>query len=220
MLSAPATVAWDFGLGFFTGLASCVGVGPISATILHEGRARRMAWGLLVGAGAALADGFYCTLACTGLSALLVSRWVEIVAQLVSIGLLVMLGVQYLAARNIAVPSKPERFVDRKWHPRKAFYVGLFRGLANPSVIFFWVVVSAVYASHGWLDARPLGRAAFILGGTAGVFAWFAGLTVAVKAVHRRFPDRALNTVARLTAAGLLVMAAYLGIRIFWELGH
>jgi threonine/homoserine/homoserine lactone efflux protein len=203
-----------FIIGLLSGLISAVPVGPINVTILNEGGRRGFLWAFMIGLGATAMEFLYCAAGFAGFSRLFTSPWVEATLQAISVLLLLFLGIKYLRLHDVPHEGRAERVVEEKLHPHTAFMTGFLRALANPGVLLFWIVASSVFLAHGWIEDSWQGKAACVLGVTAGLFLWFTALSYAATHAHRRLSTNGLVRLSQGSGVVLLLVAVGLTIRL------
>jgi len=210
--------------GFVIGLLLCLPVGPVNVTILNEGARRGFKWAVLIGAGATLMEVIYCTLAFTGFAAFFSKGWIKALMEVLSFGFMLILGLRFLMAKGVpAVENLEHRIEERiehKLHPHSAFMTGFVRTLANPGVLLGWIILSANVISRGWVNPNWEGKLSCISGVAVGVGLWFFGLSWAISLGHKKFTEKTLLRMERVSGASLLLLALIHGGHIAWQLAR
>jgi threonine/homoserine/homoserine lactone efflux protein len=201
-------------IGFFSGFVFSIPVGPINLAIINEGAQRGFKWGVLIGFGAIAMDTIYCALAFAGFSGLFTPRLLHATIELLSFLALIYLGLKYLSATGLSATSKSLELVEQKLHPHTAFMIGFVRVLGNPAVLLFWITLSASFMSHNLIANTWPSKGVCVLGLAAGAFAWFALLSFLVSLGHGRFSARTLVRMSHLSGVCLLLVAAYVAVRL------
>jgi threonine/homoserine/homoserine lactone efflux protein len=200
--------------GLLSGFLASMPVGPTNVTIFNEGARRGLGWALLVGLGSVTMEVTYCAVALTGFSGLFGSRWLRALMQLASFLLVLFLGLKYLLARSLPPAPRTLARVEQRLHPHTAFMTGFVRVLGNPSVLLFWIALTASFIAHQWIEDAWPGKGTFLGGVAAGALTWFGLLGWAVSHGHRRFSEATQLRMAQLSGASLVVVALILGARL------
>jgi L-lysine exporter family protein LysE/ArgO len=200
--------------GFIGGFLVSLPVGPTNVTIVNEGARRGLAWALLIGLGSVTMEAIYCAIALTGFAGLFESRWLRALMQLASFLLVFYLGLKYLLARSVPATTHTLERVEQRFHPHTAFMTGFVRVLGNPTVLLFWIALTASFLANGWINDTWASRGTFLGGVVAGALTWFGTLGWAVTRGHRRFSEVTLLRMAQVSGACLLVVAVVLGARL------
>lgn len=197
--------------GLLIGLAIAAPVGPIGVLCIRGTLAHGRLHGLVIGLGAATADGLYGAVAAFGLTAvsellLAHAAWLRLLGGVFLCGL----GVRIFAA----VPASAPAAGDRPAH-LAAWASTVLLTLANPATLLSF---AAIFAGLGLVGpAAGWSAAALLVGGVFGGSAlWWLGLSAAAGRFHRRVAPRGLRWVNRLSGAiilalGLAALAAGLG---------
>ena len=173
--------------------------------VMERGLAGRVRRGLLLAAGAALAEGLWCLAARLGVGTIL-ARWPQAagVADVVGAAVLLAVGAWFVVVGRrptgqvVPTPTTP---VGAR---RRDFGLGFVLVAANPAILFNWIAALAVIVGLG---LRPMAGppGSFSIGVVLGVWAWFALLLVMLDRVRGRIPPMARQLV--LTGMGALLMA-------------
>ncbi len=197
-------------IGFLFGFVGSMPVaGPVSILVLERGLARRFRSGLLLAAGAAVAESVYAFLAFFGLSALL-ARFPAIVpvSQACGAVILLVVGVGLLRRR---------RAIDATATPRPATHGDAILGFTitalNPTFIATWTAaVTALYGT-GLVRATPSCALPFAISVCAGIVVWFAVLLALVRRFGGRMSQRTIDVAVRVMGVVLLGIAVWFGVR-------
>jgi threonine/homoserine/homoserine lactone efflux protein len=188
-----------FVLGLIIGFALAAPVGPIAALCVQRTMSQGRAAGLISGAGAAIADAIYGTLAAFGatfISDFLVEHrmWLQRAGG----GVLVILGIRLFLTR----PNRGGEGADGKSLVGD-FVSTLLLTLTNPMT---FLAFAAIFAMMGLGAVRGHSLLTFelVAGVTAGSAAWWAILVLGIYAIRRHFSYDKLVWVNR--AAGIFVV--------------
>src|SRR5690349_8580208 len=100
--------------GFVSGLVLSIPVGPINATIIHEGARRGFKWGALIGVGASLMEVIYCAIAFISFASFFSKGMVQAAMELVSFVFMLGLGLKFLMAKSVPHASRVEEKIEIK----------------------------------------------------------------------------------------------------------
>lgn len=202
-------------------------VGPINLTILNEGAQRGFRWAFLIGLGATMMDCIYCAISFTGFSSFFDHGIVKASMQVFSFVFLLFLGLKFLGAQTVKVPTKLdattekiEARLEKKLHPHSAFMTGFVRVLANLGVFVAWIVLSANLMSHDWVDDSLPAKAACVGGVFTGYVLWFLIFSYGVSRSHGRFSEKTLLRLQHLSGICLIAAGIFDGINIAWHLAR
>jgi threonine/homoserine/homoserine lactone efflux protein len=210
--------------GFISGLLLSMPVGPVNLTIINGGMQRGFKYALLVGIGAATMDTIYCTLAFAGFSSFFGIRIVKTSMEVFTFAFMLFLGAKFLSAKTTApiqlgeAASRIEKRIDEKFHPHSAFMTGLVRVMGNLGVLLLWIVLTATFMSHDWVEDTLPGKLACIAGVALGANLWFLGVSYTSSRGHRRLSERTLLRMERLSGILLLALGLAQGVHIAWQL--
>src|ERR1041385_180424 len=151
-------------IGLVSGFLISIPVGPINLAIINEGAKRGFKWGVLIGFGAIAMDIIYCGVAFAGFSGMFSTRLLRATIELLSFLALIYLGIKYLQATELPATSKSLELVEHTLHPHTAFMIGFVRVLGNPSVLLFWITLSASFMSHEVIKDTWPSKGACVLG--------------------------------------------------------
>ena len=217
--------------GFVSGLLLSIPVGPINLTIINEGARRGFRWAALIGLGATAMEVIYCTIAFTSFASFFSRGYVKAGMELFSFVFMLLLGVKFLMVKSVAAAtditvatSKFEHQIEErlevKLHPHSAFMTGFVRVMGNPGVLLFWIILAANFISREWVEPNGRGKMACIGGVAVGTSLWFLGLSYTVSLGRRKFSEKTLLRMERLSGVGLLLLAIAHGIHITWQMAH
>ncbi len=203
---------WGVVAGFVT---SVVG-GPINVTLINEAAKNGFHRSLLIACGAVLMESIYCVAAFAGSAELLENRWVQAAMELISFFLVLILGIKYLRVEPVKVDPAVEEFVERKLHPRGAFWIGFTRMLGNPGVLLLWFGVTGSLVAHGAVEPVWTCKGLFCVGVAISSFLWFAVLSWGISHGHGtgRFSPTALRRLSQFSGVVLLITAVIVGGRL------
>jgi len=204
--------------GFVSGLLLSIPVGPVNVTIINEGARRGLLWALMIGFGAVAMEVLYCALAFTGFASLFQGRIISATMEVASFVFMLYLGVKFLTARSIKGVSKVEVRIEEKLHPHSAFMIGFVRVMANPGVFIFWIMLAAYFIRRDWVEPTWSGKMSCVLGVTAGTSLWFSSLSYAVSLGHRKFTEKTLLRMEKISGLCLIALGIAHGIWIVIEL--
>ena len=200
--------------GLVSGFVVSVPVGPTNITIINEGAKRGFVHGLMIGLGSVTMEVIYCAIAFASFSTMFESHTVRAPMELISFVLVLYLGLKYVLAKSVPTTSHSVEVVEQKFHPHTAYMTGFVRVLGNPSVLLFWITMSATFLSHGWVDPNWANKSICIAGVGVGSAAWFGLLSWAVAIGHRKFCPPTMLRMSQVSGVCLLVVAVVLGMRL------
>ena len=213
--------------GCLSGLLLAIPVGPVNLTILNEGARRGFRWAVMIGLGAAVMDVIYCAISFMGFSQFFDHGIVKATMQVASFVFLLFLGLKFLLAPSIHVPTrlgaasvKLEAKLEQKIHPHSAFVTGFLRVAANLGVLGAWLVLAATLMSHDWVDETFAAKAGCVGGVFVGTVLWFLFLSYAVSRGHGKFSEKTLLRLQHISGLCLLATACFEGVRIAWHLAR
>jgi threonine/homoserine/homoserine lactone efflux protein len=224
MLELPPIVRESL-LGFAFGLLFAIPVGPVNMTIINEGARRGFRWALLISLGSIVMEALYCGIAFTGFASFFQNRVIKASMEVFSFVFMLYLGLKFVTAKTVSAPmhlsarvDKIEEQIEEKLHPHSAFMIGFVRTMANPGVLLFWIILSANLMSRDWVEATVRSRVTFVTAVSLGIGLWFAGLSWAVSLGHRKFSEKTLLRMERISGVGLLGLAIIHGANIAYQL--
>lgn len=202
----------SLGIGFALGwIGSMPVAGAVSIFVFQRGLAGRVRDGLLLSAGAALAEGAWCMVARSGARQVL-GRWPAFgpVAEVVGGLLLIALGLYFVRLRNRLPASEPS--FDGLPALRE---IGLGMALVagNVAIPLNWLALVTVVYSLGFDPfAGPPGS--FSAGVVLGIMGWFTTLVLVLDRFRGRFTDHNLSRLMRLMGGLLILVGAVALMRI------
>lgn len=200
--------------GLVSGFLVSVPVGPTNITIINDGARRGFLYALMIGLGSVAMEVIYCGIAFAGFSSLFESSAVRAAMELISFVLVLWLGLKYTLAKSVPTHLHSIDVVEQRFHPHTAFMTGFVRVLGNPSVLLFWITMTATFLAHHWVEPKWTSKSVCIAGVGLGSAAWFGLLSWAVVIGHQKFSKRTLLNMSRVSGACLLVVAVALGVRL------
>ena len=206
--------------GFLSGFLLSIPVGPINLTILNEGARCGFKVALLISLGAVLMEVIYCAIAFTGFASFFQHGIIKASMELFSFVFMLYLGIKFLLAREVPGQTRIARRIEERLHPHSAFMIGFVRTMANPGVLLGWIILSAGFISHEWVQPTGEGKMACILGVAAGTGVWFLALSWFAALGHGRFTEKTLLKMERISGLCLLVLACGYGVNIIWQLAR
>ena len=196
------------GLGFF---GSVPIAGPISVIVLRRGLHARYASAVLVGVGAAVAEGGYALLAFWGFAHFLTRYpWIDLVSRAAAALILAVLGILFLRYRSPSVDESPR--LERRHAAGPSLLLGFSITAFNPTLIGTWAAATTTLASTGFglSEARA---APFAVGVAAGIASWFGLFSWILRRYNQRFERRTLERVVRAIGIALLGFSLWFGYR-------
>jgi threonine/homoserine/homoserine lactone efflux protein len=219
MFSIPPLAVAAF-TGFLSGFLLSIPVGPINLTILNEGAKRGFKVALLISLGAVLMEVIYCAIAFTGFASFFQHGFIKASMELFSFVFMLYLGIKFLLARSVPSPTRIQARIEERLHPHSAFMIGFVRTMANPGVLLGWIILSAGFISHDWVQPNGAGKTACILGVAGGTGIWFLGLSWVAALGHGRFTEKTLLKMEHISGFFLLAVATGYGANIIWQLAR
>lgn len=204
--------------GFVSGFIISIPVGPVNLTIMNEGARRGFRWALLIALGATLMEVIYCAIAFTGFSSMLGNRMVKAAMEVFSFAFLLYLGIRFLVATSVPKAPRIEQRIEERLHPHSAFMTGFVRVMANPGVLVFWIILAASFISREWVEPTLSSRMACVAGMAVGTAVWFVGLSWAVSLGHKRYSEKTLVRMERISGVLLILLATGHGANLIWQL--
>lgn len=210
----PAFIA-----GVAAGYGIAIPVGVIAILIIETGLQRGFRLAAAAGAGAAVADGVYATVAAAfgaGLAAVIepVATPLRVLAVVVLVAIAVR-GLRGLraspassAAGPASVPSNVED-AERSGSARRTFTVFLGLTLLNPITVTYFAALILGLTATG---VGILEKAAFVAGAFIASLSWQLLLAAVGAFLHRRLPPQARAAVVLLGSAIILAFAALIAV--------
>ena len=176
---------------------------------------RGFLWAVLIGLGASSMECVYCAFSFTGLSSFFTGGRVKTLMEIFSCAFIVFLGLKFLLARAVKLPTKlgaaSERLearLEQRLHPHSGYMTGLVRVMGNLGVLIFWIFLAAYLLSHEWVyDSLPA-KAACVAGVALGTNTWFFALSFAVSRGYGRLSEASLVRMQHLSGVVLITFGA------------
>ena len=210
----PIDYAVSVGAGALTGFVCAVPVGPINVAIMEEGIHSGRARALIIAVGALLMEMIYCVIAFGGFANLFGDPTLRATVELISFLAVTIFGVRYILTDTVSVQGKRARIIEQRLHPHTIFWTGFVRVLVNPSVLLFWIMISAVLLANGTLQPEWQSRMACAAGAGLGITAWFLLLVLGSARVRNRFSDRTLVRFSHVSGLLLLLLSVVIAVRL------
>jgi threonine/homoserine/homoserine lactone efflux protein len=156
----------------------------------------------------------YCVLAFAGFSGLFELRTVQAAMELISFLLVLWLGIKYLRVGRVPGEARVEEFVERRFHPTGAFFIGFARVLGNPGVLLLWVGITGSLLAHHALEPVWSCKGSFVAAVSVSSLIWFAAVGWGVARGQGRFSSKFLRKLSKTSGVALLVTAAIIGFRL------
>jgi len=198
----------SLGIGFALGWVGSMPVaGAVSVFVFQRGLAGRVRDGLLLSAGAAVAEALWCAVARYG-AGQVIARWpaVGAVAEVVGGVILIVLGGYFLRLKN----RLPAGDRDNAATPAREFGLGFTLVAGNISIPINWLALITVVYSLGY-DPFTGPPGSFAVGVGLGIMGWFTALLLLLDRFRARCADCTLSRVmqgmgALLVVTGLVVL--------------
>lgn len=202
--------------GLLTGLVTAALGGPINVTVINEAAQHGFRRALVIASGAVLMESLYCAAAFAGFANLFELRTVQAAMELISFFLVLWLGIQYLRVGQLKVDNSVEEYVERKLHPRSAFWTGFIRVLGNPGVLLLWIGITGSLLSHGALTPAWACKGLFCGGVAVSSLGWFWVVAHGISdgKGSGQLSPKSLRTLSRGSGVVLLITAAIIGVRL------
>lgn len=192
-----------FPFGFF---GSMPVAGPIAVLVFSRAIDNRFKSGLMIAAGAAIAESIYAFLAYWGFSSFLIQYpWIDPVSRALAAVILIGLGVAFALKKDSDEAPPP---VEREGL-FGAFMLGFSITALNPTFIATWTAAATMLYSTGILEFTPANAMPFSLSVCAGIVAWFALLIWLIRRFKSRFRRRTLTKVVRYMGWFLIAVGIY-----------
>ncbi len=198
----------SLGMGFAMGwVGSMPLAGAVSIFVFQRGLAGRFRRGILLAAGAAVAEAVWCLVALIGAEQIL-SRWpgLETIARSVGGLILLALGIYFLR-KKITLPPVVDDRPGEEDIPHallREFWLGFGLVAGNISIPFTWLGMITVAVSWG-LDPVSGPPLFFVAGVVLGIMGWFALLLKILAAFRSRFQPRTHELLMK--GMGILLLA-------------
>jgi threonine/homoserine/homoserine lactone efflux protein len=205
-------------MGFLMGwVGSMPLAGAVSIFVFQNGLAGRLRRGMVLAAGAAVAEALWCLAALIGAEQIL-SRWPGLEGIARSLGglILLALGIYFLRKKNIlpATEEGASSDQDGALTLRREFWLGFVLVAGNVSIPFTWLGMITIAVSWG-LDPVAGPPWYFVLGVALGIMGWFALLLKLLDAFRTRFKPHTHERLMKAMGCLLLAVGAFTLIRVW-----
>jgi len=193
----------SLGIGFALGWVGSMPIaGAVSAFIFQRGLAGRVRDGLLLSAGAALAEGLWCAVARYGAEQV-ITRWpaAGAAAKIVGAVILIALGIYFLRLKHRLPESTSGAGAVSAV---REFGLGFTLVAGNISIPINWLALITIVISLGF-DPFSGPPGSFSLGVALGIMAWFTVLLLLLDRFRSRFADNTLSRIMQGMGALILV---------------
>ena len=203
-------------VGFAMGWAGSMPLaGAVSIFVFQRGLAGHFRRGLVLAAGAAVAEAIWCLIAVIGAEQIL-SRWPTLEGIAKSVGgiILLALGVYFLRSRN-TLPTKddgPDQELDNPETLLREFWLGFVLVAGNISIPFTWLAMITVAVSLG-LDPLAGPPWIFAVAVAVGIMGWFTVLLKLLGAFRTRFRPSTHELLMKAMGFLLLAVGAFTLLR-------
>jgi threonine/homoserine/homoserine lactone efflux protein len=203
----------SLGIGFVMGwVGSMPLAGAVSIFVFQRGLSGRLRDGLVLAAGAALAESLWCLAALLGAEKVL-GRWpmAEAVARSCGGLILIALGIYFFVRKGgLGEPTAADN--APRVSLRRQFWLGFSLVAGNVSIPFTWLGLILVAVSLG-LDPLAGAPTVFAAGVALGILGWFALLLRVLGRLRERFRPQILVRVMMAMGGLLLAVGAATLIR-------
>ncbi len=218
-------------LGILLGFALSIAPGPIAVAFMKKAVEGHFKHAFMIGFGAAVMDVLFNLVAAFASSAIVISlsnlfldnRWLSFAFQLLSIGILLVLGIRYIGQKHI--PTKHQLMQREAVHEAKAtrysrgspFFLGVVIAVTNLATpTFFPSMVAAVSYLHaeGFLIRAIGANILYSVGFGFGTILWFAILLRLFIKHRTKLSPGFINTMFKGAGATLLLCAILLAYNV------
>ncbi|MHC1684969.1 MAG: LysE family translocator [Clostridiaceae bacterium] len=162
-------------IGYITGIFTAIPIGPAAMESIKRTLANSLKQGLLVCAGAVVADSFYILLINCGLASLLSSnKTTESLFWVISGIILTYIGYTHLRDHYDETESAI-KFIDRNNFTSNSFLVGFIITFVNPLTPSLWLFMSGTVI-RGWYANGLTIYYTFIIAIISGMTSWLFGI--------------------------------------------
>lgn len=190
-------------LGIIIGILASIPLGPIGVLCVQRTLSRGHKSGFVSGAGAALSDLIYATLAVFGLS--FIVSFVEekiLYIQIIGVIILVFMGLR-IYFTNPAVQLRKQN--SQKTKLLQDFLSTFMFTIANPLVIFFFVTLFAAFGVAEY-TTNLFAQIILVFGVYVGACAWWFTLTSIVNLFRSKINLRRLWLINRIAGATIILL--------------
>lgn len=197
-------------IGFVCAISSAAPIGPVSFAVAQATMTQGRKSGLLVGAGGMVADVSYACLALlisdwlVGNENPLAFKWLNIV----SIPVVILVGYKMIKTRH-------EDHSGKKVNVGNNLFQGMFLGLSNPGLLFYWVGAVALAQSGGWLENAQKVWGGFAIGVAVGIALALVLLVFVVSIFAKNASQKIIAGFTLLVGTGFILFGVALLVRVF-----
>lgn len=198
---------WHFLIGFVVSFLGSLPIGTVNLAVIQTTVNSNFKTGFYFSLGATIIELIYSAIAIKFIAFLLNNESVEIIIQIISVPVFIILAILYLRKEEVDPVAAAE--VKRS----KSFYNGLFIGLVNPLQIPFWIAYGSYLLSNNWIQNDEELINVFIGGislGTLVVLTLIAFLSKKIVS-HLQLKTKMVNKIIGVV---LIVLAVYQVIKI------
>ncbi len=218
-------------VGFVTGWAISMPVGPVNATAILRTLRFGVKHGIAVGVGAATMDVIYCAGATQINAFLLNSPIINLVFQSVGFFLLVFLGIKSLRGgtekqdltkdKDIASEELAEKRVE-KMHIKQGSIIGsallgIVLYASNIASLPEWVFITSFLRQQHWLAEGLQASISFAVGAGLGTAGWFFLITRYFSKKKTTLKPKTLHTINLFAGVAMLLFGVYFGYQIIFK---
>ncbi len=208
----------SLGMGFVMGwVGSMPLAGAVSIFVFQRGLAGQFRQGIVLAAGAAVAEAVWCLIALVGAGQIL-SRWPNLEGPARTVGglILLALGLFFLTRKNTLPETKNEVEPSSETGHilRREFWLGLVLVAGNISIPFTWLGFITVAVSWGF---NPVAGPAWLFstGVALGIMGWFALLLKLLATFRTRFRPKKQKHLMKAMAFLLLAVGTFTLIKVW-----
>lgn len=200
-------------VGFIIGYLTTIPIGPINLAVMMKALHNRTGQAMMIGAGSALMDFFYCAAAVFGISTLITNVHLELVFRIATFAIFLIYGIK-TTFFHIAEPHLQEKEEDAPGFKR-FFLLGMAMYFSNPSFLAYWVTVAGIVHGYDIIEPTMYDNAMFALGTGIGVSVWFVTLVELVERQKMKFDNEKIHKITRVFGILLLIISGFLGWNLF-----
>jgi threonine/homoserine/homoserine lactone efflux protein len=200
-----------FILGFITGFATSVPIGPINIAVMMKGLSNKMGQGLMIGSGSGFMDVLYCGAAMFGISSLMTNPKLELIFRIATFGIFLFFGIKTTFLRiHEAQLKQPDESPGFK----RYFILGVILYLSNPSFIAYWITVAGIVHGYHILAASSYNNLFFAVGTGVGATGWFFTLLELVERQKMKLNKITIERITRSFGVILLIISCVMGYKL------
>ena len=200
-----------FILGFATGFATSVPIGPINIAVMMKGLSNKTGQGMMIGSGSGFMDILYCGAAMFGISTLMTNPTLEMVFRIATFAVFFFFGIR---TTFFKVHEAKLKQTDETPGFKRYFIVGIILYLSNPSFIAYWITVAGIVHGYHILEASSYNNSLFAVGTGIGTTVWFFTLLELVEKQKMKLDKRTVERVTRIFGAILLAISCVMGYKL------